>query len=229
MTADAILRSFAFYRLAAPPQRAEYLSSVTTVALPEGVTFYRQGDMCPHIAFVGRGDIRVFKEAPGGREVTLYHVCDGEPCLINMLCVFLHRPAIASAVIEAPTNAAIVPARVVRGWMASDERVREYVFETIAARVTEVMTLAIEVCVSRMDVRLASLLLRRVDRQKHGTLRLTHDELAVELGTAREVVSRLLKEFERAGVLRLARGQITVVDSSGLAHHAAPTGTLLTD
>lgn len=221
MTADAILRSFEFYRLATLPRRAEYLAAATAVSLPEGAAFYRECDMCPHIGFVGRGDIRVFKEAPGGREITLYHVRDGEPCLINMLCVFLGCPATASAVAEARTDAVVVPAAVVRKWITTDERIRSYVFATMAGRLTELLTLAVEISVSRMDARLASLLLRLVGVHANGTLLLTHDELAAELGTAREVVSRLLKEFERGGAIRLARGHITVLDQTRLTGLAA--------
>jgi CRP/FNR family transcriptional regulator, anaerobic regulatory protein len=217
MTADAILRSFEFYRLATPQQRDEYLTAATAVSLPAGAAFYRECDVCPHIAFVGRGDIRVFKEAAGGREITLYHVRDGEPCLINMLCVVLGCPATASSVAEAPTEAVVVPAAIIRKWITTDERIRSYVFETMAARLTEVMTLAVEISVSRMDARLASLLLRLVSVHADGILVLTHDELAAELGTAREVVSRLLKEFERVGAIRLARGHITVIDPPRLA------------
>lgn len=226
MTEDEILRSFDFYRLATPERRAEYAAVASTVSLPEGATFYREGDMCPHIAFVGRGDIRVFREAPGGRQITLYHVRDGEPCLINMMSVLLGRPAAASSVVEAATDAATVPAAAARQWLKTDERVRAYLFETMAARLTEVMVLTVEISVSRMDARLASLLLRLADLHRNDTICLTHDELAGELGTAREVVSRLLKEFERTGALRLARGHVTIVDQAMLAHVAASAGAL---
>lgn len=229
MTVHEILESFDFYRRAPPERRAEYAAAASAVSLPEGATFYREGDGCPHIALVGRGDIRVFREAPGGREITLYHVRDGEPCLINVLSVFLGRPAAATSVVEAATDAAIVPAATVRQWMATDERVRAYLFETMAARLTEVMMLTVEISVSRMDARLSSLLLRLADLHRTRTIRLTHDELAAELGTAREVVSRLLKEFERAGALRLARGHVTVVDRAMLANFAGTTGAAVHD
>jgi CRP/FNR family transcriptional regulator len=215
MTSDAILLSFDFYRLAPPPLRAELASMTTAVSLREGATFYREGDVCPHFGLVGRGDIRVFKGAPGGREITLYHVRDGEPCLLNMLSVFLRRPAAATAVVETATEAVVVPADAVRKWLTISESVRTFVFEAMSTRVTEVMTLAIEVSVSRMDVRLASLLLKLADDGR--TIHLTHDELAAELGTVREVVSRLLKEFERSRTVRLARGLVTIVDPSALA------------
>jgi CRP/FNR family transcriptional regulator, anaerobic regulatory protein len=215
MASDAVLLSFDFYRLAPPQLRAELASTTTAVSLSEGAIFYREGDLCPHFGLVGRGDIRVFKGAAEGREITLYHVRDGEPCLLNMLSVFLQRPAAATAVVESATEAVIVPADAVRKWLTISESVRSFVFEAMSTRVTEVMTLAIEVSVRRMDVRLASLLLKLADGDR--AIHLTHDQLAAELGTVREVVSRLLKEFERSRTVRLARGLVTIVDPSALA------------
>jgi CRP/FNR family transcriptional regulator len=217
MTADAILSSFDFYRGASAARRAEYASAATVVHLVEHQTFYGEGDLCPHFGLIGQGDIRVFKIGPGGRELTLYHVRDGEPCLVNMLCVFLSRAAMASAIVEAATDAVVIPAAAIRKWITSDERLRAFAFETMAARLVEVMTLAAEISVSRMDARLAALLLRRTERHADGgTIEATHDGLAGELGTAREVVSRLLKEFERSGALRLGRGHITVTNGPAL-------------
>ena len=216
---DAILGSFDFYRLAAPDLRAQLAESAMVVSLPKGATFYREGDVCPHVGLVGRGDIRVFKASPAGREIALYHVRDGEPCLLNMLSVFLDRPAAATAVAESATEAVLIRANVIRKSLAMDESVRRFVFEAMSARLTDVMTLAVEVSISRMDVRLAALLLKLP--AVHQTIHRTHDELAAELGTAREVVSRLLKEFERSGALHLERGHITIVDPTILASVSA--------
>ena len=214
MTADAILSSFDFYRKAPAESRAQLAAATTIVSLRKGSAFYREGDVCQHVGLVGRGDIRVFKAAVTGREITLYHVRDGEACLLNMLSVFLHRPAAATAVIEADTEAIVVPANVIRTWLSIHESVRTFVFEAMSVRLTDVMTLAVEVSIRRMDVRLASLLLKQADVNR--AIHLTHDELATELGTAREVVSRLLKEFERSGALHLGRGHVTIVDPSML-------------
>jgi CRP/FNR family transcriptional regulator len=220
VTADAILGSFDFYRHAAPQLRAQLAAATTKVSLHKGDTFYREGDVCQHFGLVGHGDIRVFKGAATGREMTLYHVRDGEPCLLNMLSVFLDRPAAASAVVEAETEAVVVPANVIRTWLSIHENVRTFVFEAMAVRLTDVMTLAVEVSIRRMDVRLASLLLNLADVNR--AIHLTHDELATELGTAREVISRLLKELERSGALHLGRGHVTIVDPSALASLIAP-------
>ena len=215
MTADAILKSFDFYHQVAPESRAQLAAATTIVSLRKGATFYREGDVCQHFGLVGRGDIRVFKGAPTGREITLYHVRDGEPCLLNMLSVFLGRPAAATAVVESETEAIVVPANVIRKWLSIHESIRTFVFEAMSVRLTDVMTLTVEVSIRRMDVRLASLLLGLADVNR--TVHLTHDELATELGTAREVVSRLLKEFERSGALQLGRGHVAIVDPSMLA------------
>jgi CRP/FNR family transcriptional regulator len=220
VTPDAVLGSFDFYRLAAKESRAQLAAATTIVSLRKGATFYREGDVCQHLGLVGRGDIRVFKGAATGREITLYHVRDGEPCLLNMLSVFLDRAAAATAVVEAETEAIVVPANVIRTWLSIHENVRTFVFEAMSVRLTEVMTLAVEVSIRRMDVRLASLLLTLAD--VHRAVHLTHDELAKELGTAREVVSRLLKEFERSGALHLGRGHVTIVDPSMLARVTGP-------
>ena len=83
MTADAILGAFDFYRQAAPESRAQVAAATTPVSLRKGATFYREGDVCQHFALVGHGDIRVFKGAATVPEITLYHVRDGEPCLLN--------------------------------------------------------------------------------------------------------------------------------------------------
>ena len=183
VTADAILESFDFYRRAAPESRAQLAAATTVVSLGKGTMFYREGDVCRHFGLVGHGDIRVFKGAATGREITLYHVRDGEPCLLNMLSVFLDRPAVATAVVEAETDAIVVPANVIRTWLSIHETVRTFVFEAMSVRLTDVMTLATEVSIRRMDVRLASLLLKLADVNR--AIHLTHDELATELGTAR--------------------------------------------
>jgi len=215
VTADAILGSFDFYRQASPESRAQLAAATTLVSLRKGATFYREGDVCQHFGLVGRGDMRVFKGAASGREITLYHVRDGEPCLLNMLSVFLDRPAAATAVVEAETEAIVMPANVIRTWLSIHEYVRTFVFEAMSVRLTDVMTLAMEISIRRMDVRLASLLLRLADINR--AIHLTHDELAAELGTAREVVSRLLKEFERSGAVHLGRGHVRIVDPLMLA------------
>jgi CRP/FNR family transcriptional regulator, anaerobic regulatory protein len=216
-----ILQAFRFFQGCSEAERLALVESAAAVHLQPGTMFYSEGDETGNFGLVGSGDIRVFKTTSSGRELTLYHVRDGQPCLINLLCVVLNRGAMASAVIEEPTDAMLVPADVFRNLLTKSEALRRFVFETTASRVVDILALVEEITVRRMDARLASLLLRRAAESRvGGAIVATHDELAAELGTAREVVSRVLKEMERRGALRLARGHIVVLDERVLAGFA---------
>jgi CRP/FNR family transcriptional regulator, anaerobic regulatory protein len=213
-----VLAQLAIYTGAPPALQGRIADAASHVSLGVGDVFYREGDVSGVFAMVGRGDIRVFKTSGTGREISLYHVQDGEPCLVNMLCVFLGRPAMASARVEALTEAVAIPGPTFRDWVRSEDSVRNFVFATMATRLVDVMTLVEEVAFHKMDVRLAELLLRRFSH-KGVPLRVaetTHEELAAELGTAREVVSRLLKEFERTGMVSVARGRLELRDGAQL-------------
>jgi CRP/FNR family transcriptional regulator len=106
MDKTEILARFDFYRRATPAQRTEFAAATESVRLPAGHAFYREGGAMAHVAFVGTGNIRVSKLAESGRELHLYHVRGGEACIVNMVCAYLHRPAVADARIEADTEAA---------------------------------------------------------------------------------------------------------------------------
>lgn len=218
-----ILGQFPFFSTAPPQLRDRIANSATQVALRAGNGFYNEGDELGVFAFVGRGDIRVYKLAPTGREIALYHVQDGESCLVNMLCVYLDKPAMASARAEADTEAIAIPAAAFRDWVATEESVRRYVFGTMAKRMVDVMMLVEEVAFRKVDERLAQLLVRRFPAggESPGVLATTHEELAAELGTVREVVSRLLKEFERNGILMVSRGRLELRDDARLRTIAA--------
>lgn len=218
MDKAGILGQFTFYREAPPPLRAQIAEAGTFASLPRGTTFYREGETCEQFAVVGRGNIRVFKTAASGREMTLYHVQDGQPCLVNMLCILLGRPAMATAVVEAPTEAVVLNGATFRDWVNKNAVVRSYVFETMAERLVEVMTLAEEIAFEKMDRRVAGLLVQRFSRDR--AIAVTHEELAAELGTAREVVSRLLKDFEGMGAIAMARGRLELRNASLLRDFA---------
>ena len=151
--------------------------------------------------------------------MTLYHVEAAQPCLVNMLAVFLDRPAVASGVAEAPTTAVLIPAAQFRHWVGSADGLRRFVFESMAVRLIDVMVLVESLAFHKMDQRLARWLLEQFDHQGRtiAVLARTHEEIARELGTAREVVSRLVKEFERLGAVTTGRGRIELVDRQILA------------
>jgi CRP/FNR family transcriptional regulator len=207
-----ILAMFPFYQRSPESLRAKLVEAAQYARLPADAFFYREGDACGHFAVVGRGRIRVFKIGETGREVTLYHVQDGEPCLVNMLCVLLGKPAMATAQVEIETEAAVFPGGVMREWVATSESLRNFIFETMATRVVDVMTLVEEIAFHKIDTRLAGLLLQRFAKRR--VISSTHEDIAAELGTVREVVSRLLKEFARRGAIEVTRGQLELRDEA---------------
>ena len=194
-------------------QRA-FLSEASVVHLDAGAYFLREGDSCEELAIVATGRIRVFKLGETGHEITLYHVGPGELCPLNVACILSDRPVPAMARIEEEVEAVVVPASRFRRWIAEHEALRTFVFEMFSARLGEVMSLVEEVSFRRMDQRLARYLDSCFTQAgQGGSVDRTHAEIAADLGTAREVVSRLLKEFERLGAISLSRGRITLRNS----------------
>jgi CRP/FNR family transcriptional regulator len=180
------------------------------VQLDAGQHFLRPGADVDTFALVEQGVLRVYTAGLSGREITLYNVEPGECCLINVLCLISGLKSPAFAVADEPLTAVAFPRSVFRHWIAEREDVRQFVFGVMAGRVAGMMALVEEVAFQRLDCRLASYLLQR--GADGDALALTHESVAADLGTAREVVSRLLKAFERQGAVSLGRGCIELRD-----------------
>ena len=194
------------------------MRSARGVTLDDGNFFFETGQVCPHVGLVGAGSIRVYTEGESGREVTLYHVGPGETCPINMVSCLLRLETTATAVVEEPILAAIVPVREFQRWVETHVSVREFLLHGLAVRFAAVVSLVREITTRRVDVRLAELLLTGFAASQTDPARLstTHKRIALELGTAREVVTRVLHEFERAGAVSLHRGMIKLVNDEPL-------------
>jgi CRP/FNR family transcriptional regulator, anaerobic regulatory protein len=210
----SILNQFDFFRNASSSLQEELESQSNSAHLERGSYFYREGDYCAQFALIGKGNIRVFRATPAGRQITLYHLHEGQTCLVNMLCAFLHQPTPASAQAESSVDALLVPANVFRHWVKTAEVVTDHVFRLMSSRVVEVMTLVEEVAFRKMDRRIAALLLNHSDspEMECRTVLMTHEDIAAELGTAREVVSRVLKDLEHQGAIEMERGQLQLRD-----------------
>lgn len=220
-TKREILSKIPFFTEAPAELRKELLGAAAVVHLEAGEYFLREGDTSAHFAIVVSGKMRVFKLGEGGQEITLYHVGAGEACPLNVSCILSDRPVPAMARVEEPVEAMVAPAATFRSWIANHESMRTFVFQMFSSRLTEVMSLVEEVAFRRMDRRLAHRLLDLLTDQSNGQVEITHADLAADLGTAREVVSRLLKEFERLGAVQLTRGRILIQDKATLRQLAA--------
>ncbi len=160
-----------------PEQRVrDILSSATLSSFPSGMLIYSQGDVCSAIAFVLSGEIRVYKVAEGGREITLYEIGVGETCILNASCILAKTPYPANAISLKPGSMLLVPADAFRRLMDTSEDMRYFVFEIMSSRLTAVMALVEEVAFGRMDIRLKEYL---SEKAEHGVLISTHQKIAM--------------------------------------------------
>jgi CRP/FNR family transcriptional regulator len=216
-TKRELLARIPFFTEAPSELRKAITEAATVVHLDTGEYFLREGDPCASFTIVVSGRMRVFKLGESGHEITLYHVGAGEACPLNVSCILSDRPVPAMARVEEAVEAIVVPAATFRRWIADHEYLRTFVFEMFSSRLSEVMSLVEEIAFRRMDQRLARRLADLfIDDTPHGSVEITHADIAADLGTAREVVSRLLKEFERVGAIGLSRGKILLRDRAVL-------------
>jgi CRP/FNR family transcriptional regulator len=180
-----------------------------------GVVLFQEGAPCRGFPFVLRGEVRVTRGTPGGRVLELYRVTPGDLCIVSTSCLFGSRPLSATGVATMPTELLMLSPATFSQWCAH-EPFRRFVFGIFADRMVDLMALTEAVAFQRLDQRLAAALVAR-GPLIHGT----HQALADELGTVREIVSRLLRRFEREGWLRGAREQIELLDAAALQRLAA--------
>jgi CRP/FNR family transcriptional regulator len=207
MDVRAFTNTFPAFRSAPGSLVSGLLAESRLQPVPSGSLVYREGDACNGIAFVLSGDIRVFKIGKTGREITLYEIGPGETCILNASCILSGRSYPAHAVALSDVSALLVPAPVFRRLTREHEEMRDFVFTLLSQRLTGVMELVEEVAFGRMDERLREYL---IERSENGRLETTHQKIANDLGTSREVVSRILKDFERQGNLKLSRNAIII-------------------
>ena len=158
--------------------------------------------------------MRVYKIGETGREITLYRFGLGESCILTANAILSDKsfPAIAS--VEQDAEAVMIPTETFRDWVRRYDIWREFVFDLLSQRLSSMMEIVDEVAFQRMDVRVAVWLLNQAKVQN--PMRITHQQIAAELGSSREVISRLLEDFARAGLIRARRGTIEILDFEGL-------------
>ncbi len=180
------------------------------VDVPTGTVLFDENQPCRGFPLLLEGEVRVSRSSADGRSLELYRLVPGELCLASSACLFRTQPLAAQAVATRPTRLLLVPPPTFRGWLAQPA-FRDFVLGLFAERMADLTALVDEVAFHRLDRRLAAALLG------HGPeLQVTHQELANVLGTVREMVTRLLRRFEREGWIALGRERIRIVDGAAL-------------
>lgn len=177
--------------------------------IPAHSVLLRGGSSIDQFMLVLEGSVRVYYPAPDGRELTLYRVDPGGLCILSLNGLYQNRHFDVVAESSTDVYALGIAAEDFHGSLGGSRAFRDYVLSALSGRLCELMCLAQDAAFQSHSMRLACLLGRLFERAKSNCLEITHQELAQEIGATREVVSRLLKDLERQGHIRLARGKIT--------------------
>jgi CRP/FNR family transcriptional regulator len=190
------------------------LASGRPLDVPAGVVLFEESSPCQGFPLVLQGEVRVARGTPGGRSIELYRVGPGDICVLSAAALFGHSAMPGHGLTATPAQLVLLSPSQFEAW-TDHLPFRRYVFGLFAQRLADVMALTEAVAFQRLDQRLAAALLGR-----GSVVAATHQTLADELGTVREIVSRLLRRFERAGWIALARERIEVLDPVALRHTA---------
>ena len=182
--------------------------------LPAGAAVFSERDACQGFPLVLEGEIRVSKASPDGRSLELYRVGPGDLCLVSSACLFRGTALAADGVATRATSLLLIPPDAFQSWL-DDRPFRDMVLGAFAERMADLAALVDAIAFHRLDERLAGALLGRGP-----DLTVTHQALAQQLGTVREIVTRLLRRFEREGWVKLSRENIRILDSAALRAHA---------
>jgi len=193
----------------------EFQQAAFLAKIPAGYDVFLEGDSVDAIALLISGVVRVYKIGETGREITLYRFGHGESCILTANAILSQKSFPAIATVEKDAEAVMIPADKFRDWVKHYDAWREFVFELLSDRLSTVMAVVDQVVFQRMDRRVASLLLNK--SKVTNPISVTHQEIAAELGSSREVISRILEDFSQKGVVEVGRGAVEILDLEGLA------------
>lgn len=198
------------------------LQSASVHQFSAGTEIVRSGDPCQSFILLSRGVLRVYQAGECGREIVLYRVRAGDLCVLTLSTLMASAAYSAGAMAEEDVEVVMIPMTSFQTALTHSDAFRIFVITTLAQRMGEVMAMVEQVAFQRLDLRLACLLGQLFSQNQGATLAITHQGLALELGSTREVISRMLKEFERSGCIRLHRGMIELLSPEVLRRLTSP-------
>lgn len=202
-----------------PAVQDELLRKCAIVSVPAGTVIFGPGKSPENLLLLLEGRVRVQQVSEAGREIVLYRVEGGQSCVMTTASMLAHEEYSAEGIAETDVSAVAIPRTVFDELVAHSAAFRNFMFTAYGRRITELFQVIEDIAFQRVDIRLAQKLLELA--RGSGQVKATHQQLAAELGTAREVVSRQLGEFQRRGWVRQTRGLIELADRAGMERLAA--------
>lgn len=199
--------------------RARLIKAARVVHVKKGAQVFGPQNIPDSLFFLYDGRIRVSQSSDTGREIVLYRVDAGESCVLTTACMLAEEAYNAEGIAETDVTVVLLPKLAFDRLSAEESAFREFVFAAYSRRLIDLLRVVDDVAFGRIDVRLAERLLILGDGLKE--VRATHQDLAAELGTAREVISRVLHDFQKRELIEQSRGLITFRNKDALARIAA--------
>ena len=200
----------------ADPAWIEAIQHLEPITVPGGTQAYVTGDECRNFLLLLNGNIRIYASGRGGREIVLYRIQPGEFCILSLVSFLQGSTFPANAVTENQVQALVMDRNIFIRAMKKSPALNDIMMMELSNRFLESINHVQELAFEPLDMRLANLLCRRF-REKHGlSIEITHNQLAQELGTTREVASRMLKDLERGNYIRLSRGKVSLYDNDAI-------------
>lgn len=213
-------RCFPVWSKLTPRQRETLSGAALDRTVPKGSVIHRDHLECTGLVLVGSGQLRAYILSEDGREVTIYRLLDGDVCLFSASCILHNIQFDVSIEAEKDTQVLVIPPEVYRALMEESAPVANYTNDLMSSRFSEVMWRIEQIMWKSFDRRLANFLLEESALEGTDTLSITHEKIAQHLGSAREVVTRMLRCFQQEGLVKLSRSRVELLDCKGLAQLA---------
>ena len=207
---------FPFWDKLTDAQREKLLEVAHPMSVKAGTIVHNGSMDCLGLLLIGSGQLRVYTLSDEGREVTLYRLFELDICLFSASCVM---PSVQFEVVieaEKDTELTVIPSCLFKNLMEDSAPVANYANQLISSRFSEVMWLMEQIMWKSFDKRLAKFLLEESALEGTNTLKITHEKIANHIGSAREVVTRMLRYFQGEGIVSLSRGTVELTDIKAL-------------
>ena len=213
----SIAQFFPVFEKLTPSQQQMVLDYTAVKTVPAGTVVHNGAVECTGFLLVRSGQLRAYTISEEGREVTIYRLFDHDCCLFSAACIMSSLQFEVIIETEKDSEIFIIPPSVYQKLMNESLAVSKYTNDLMATRFSEIMWLMDQIMWKSFDKRLAGYLLEESSIEGTNLLKVTHERIAIHLGTAREVVTRMLRYFQGEGLVKLARGTIEIIDEAGLA------------
>lgn len=201
------MESFDFFNTLLPSSKQQLLDACELKKIPQGTQLYAQGDICSGILFLTKGRVRVVRQNENGQSVLLYYFSKGEQCNVNFTSSYNSAPAVGTAIAETEIEGFDIPVELISKLFIEDKEFQRYVFDQYVKRLESMASLVEEIRFLSLDTRL----LHWLQSQKQKEIHISHEQMGEIIGTSREVVSRILKSFEKNNILKLSRKKIELL------------------